>query len=91
MRYAGRFEMLSVQQRTPADLARLIEADKEEIAAVIRFLFDKGEIKWRMVCFKQKILLLQITKNNQTWPVSLNHSFGKQRLEEAKTKKREEN
>ena len=38
-------EMLSVQQRTPADLARLIEADKEEIAAVIRFLLDKGEIQ----------------------------------------------
>jgi ATP-dependent DNA helicase RecQ len=37
--------MLSVQQRTPADLARLIEADKEEIAAVIRFLLDKGEIQ----------------------------------------------
>lgn len=38
-------EMLSVQQRTPADIARLIEADKEEIAAVIRFLLDKGEIQ----------------------------------------------
>ena len=38
-------EMLSVQQHTPADLARLIEADKEEIAAVIRFLLDKGEIQ----------------------------------------------
>ena len=38
-------EILSVQQRTPADLARLIEADKEEIAAVIRFLLDKGEIQ----------------------------------------------
>ena len=38
-------EMLSVQQRTPADLARLIEADKEEIAAVIRFLLDKEEIQ----------------------------------------------
>ncbi len=38
-------EMLSVQQRTPADLARLIETDKEEIAAVIRFLLDKGEIQ----------------------------------------------
>ena len=38
-------EMLSVQQRTPADLVRLIEADKEEIAAVIRFLLDKGEIQ----------------------------------------------
>ena len=38
-------EMLSVQQRTPADLARLIEADKEEIAVVIRFLLDKGEIQ----------------------------------------------
>ena len=40
-------EMLSVQQRTPADLARLIEADKEEIAAVIRFLLDKGEIQMK--------------------------------------------
>jgi ATP-dependent DNA helicase RecQ len=38
-------EMLSVQQHTPADIARLIEADKEEIAAVIRFLLDKGEIQ----------------------------------------------
>lgn len=38
-------EMLSVQQRTPADIARLIETDKEEIAAVIRFLLDKGEIQ----------------------------------------------
>ena len=38
-------EILSVHQPTPADLARLIEADKEEIAAVIRFLLDKGEIQ----------------------------------------------
>jgi hypothetical protein len=40
----------------------LIEADKEEIAAVIRFLLDKGEIQMEDGMLQTKILLLQITK-----------------------------